>query len=301
MHGQLHRRTDLLRRGLLALALTGAVLASCAAQPSPSIGSTPNPARGDTVANHWGRNLEYSFTDVAYGPKPFHRLDVLPYDTRYPTRRGTIVFVHGGAFTTGDRSQLLSGDLGALIHQRARGWDLVTIDYQVGANTYPAAYSDVALAVSWVRRHGASLGLDTGKIVLAGHSAGGSLAAMVATTPGASATYGPVPRVDAWVSISGLHDWQSGRYISDPWGMPVADRVARSTITTLDRTDPPGYLVHADLDPIVRVMQSELLFARAQAVGADVQFDRVDSGPAGCRYHDPLCGANVRWLDMFLL
>lgn len=279
----------------MAVALAG----SCTPAPVVLDGLVPDAPPGATVANEWGADLVLSPTDVPYGPEDHQRLDVLPADGS--TRRGTIVFVHGGGFTIGDRTDLLIGAHGAIVHQRARGWDVVTVGYLVRAGSYPQPYHDVALAVSWVREHGATIGLDTSTVVLAGHSAGGSLAAMVATTPGAPTPYGTVPRVDAWVSVSALHDWEhGGRYVSDPWGMPAGDRIPRSTLTTLDPTDPPGYLVHADDDPIVRASHSTNLWERARRIGASVQYDLVDSGPLRCRLHEPLCGADATALAQFL-
>jgi acetyl esterase/lipase len=265
------------------------VLGSCAAGPPPR----------STVANDWGRDLEPTLTDLAYGPEEHQRLDVL--HATGPNRRGTLVFVHGGAFKVGHRSDLFGGDHGAVVRQHTRGWDIVSVSYLLGQGGYPTPMYDVALAVSWVREHAEAAGLDTTKVMIVGHSAGGSLAAMVATRPGTITPYGSVPRVDGWVAISALHDWTSGGwYISDPWGMPASHRSAMSPINSLDRSDPPGYLIHADEDPIVSRLQSSLMFDRARSIGADVQFDRITSGPRECRLHVPLCGADFAALSAFL-
>jgi len=296
-----HDRQSGARRRLLAPAVVGLVLlvSACAPSPAPGMVDDPNPLRSTLIANHYGTNLSFTQTDVAYGLGDQHRLDVL--ESPSPTTRGTIVFVHGGAFVWGDKSQLLGGEHGALVYQHTRGWDLVSVGYTLGENTYPAGYHDVALAVSWVKEHGASIGLDTSKVVLAGHSAGATLAAMVATTPGATTPYGTVPRVDGWVAVSGLHDFANGgAYITDPWGVPAGHRATVSPVAQLDANDPPGYLVHGDADPMVRPMQSERLHARAVAVGANVRFDLVDTGVLSCRRHEPLCGANLSALNAFL-
>lgn len=289
------------RRTLLAPAVVvlGLLISACAPSPAPGRVADPNPLRSSLIANHYGKHLSFTETDVAYGLGPQHRLDVL--QSTSPTTRGTIVFVHGGAFVWGDKSQLLGGEHGALVYQHTRGWDLVSVGYTLGEGTYPAGYHDVALAVAWVKEHGASIGLDTSKVVLAGHSAGATLTAMVATTPGATTPYGAVPRVDGWVAVSGLHDFaKGGAYITDPWGLPAGQRASSSPVTQLDATDPPGYLIHGDKDPMVRPMQSDLLHVKAMAVGADVRYDLVDTGVPACRRHEPLCGANLAALNSFL-
>ena len=289
------------RRALLApgLAILGLLAAACV--PSPPVGGVedPNPLRSTLIANHWGRHLEPTLTDVAYGLGPQHRLDVLR--TTSATSRGTIVFVHGGGFVMGDKSQLLAGQNGAIVYQHTRGWDIVSVGYTIGEGTYPAGYHDVALAVSWVKEQGAELGLDTSTVVLAGHSAGAALTSMVATTAGATTPYGEVPRVDRWVAVAGFHDFVDGTaYLTEPWGLPVADRPTTSPLGQLDASDPRGYLIHGDADPIVRPLQSDRMRQRATVVGADVRYDLVDSGPMSCRMHDPLCGANLSALNSFL-
>ena len=289
------------RRVLLApaVAVAGLLISACAPTPAQGSVADPNPFRSSLIANHYGSHQSFTQTDVAYGLGPQHRLDVL--ESTSPTTRGTIVFVHGGAFTWGDKSQLLGGEHGAIVYQHTRGWDLVSVGYTLGEGTYPAGYHDVALAVAWVKEHGGTLGLDTSKVVLAGHSAGATLAAMVATTPGATTPYGTVPRVDGWLAVSGLHDFANGgAYLTDPWGMPAAHRLITSPVVTLDATDPPGYLIHGDADAMVRPMHSARLHSAALSAGADVRYDLVDTGAAACRLHEPLCGANLAALNAFL-
>src|SRR5690606_9232691 len=49
---------------------------------------------------------------------------------------------------------------------------------------WPAALEDAKCAVRWMRASAAVLGLDADRLVVAGDSAGGHLAAMIALTPG---------------------------------------------------------------------------------------------------------------------
>src|SRR5699024_11027450 len=46
------------------------------------------------------------------------------------------------------------------------------------------AAHDVDRAVRWLRAHGAAMGFDPSRLVIAGYSAGGQLAALAATAPG---------------------------------------------------------------------------------------------------------------------
>lgn len=268
------------------LALT-ALVASCAPPPS-------SPHRA-TVPNAHGAGTEADLAGVAYGPHAAHRLDV--FRTTAGPRRGTIVFVHGGGFTRGHRGELTAGSHGLVLAQLRRGWDVVAVGYRLApAHPFPAARDDVVRALRWLDSNAAGIGVRRDRTVLVGHSAGGALAAMVATTPGRSTSAGRVPRVDAWVSIAGISSFDRENMLRDfpgDWGLgSAAQRRAAQPLATLDATDPPGHLIHGDLDRFVRDIHSTQLWRRAIATGARVSYDRVTSGPRACREHVPACGAD---------
>ncbi len=257
-----------------------------------------------------GMPLAHGTTEVAYGPLADHRLDI--YRTVLPTRRGTIVFIHGGGFTTGDKSEIREAVWAPILAERDDGFDVVSINYRLAAVApYPAAFDDAALAVSWVITRGASQGLDTGRVIVVGHSAGGGLAAMVGTRPGETTQFGTVPRVDSWVGIAPLLDFraseQIGRDFPGDWGLPGdAERAEASPLANLDPTDPPVYLIHGDHDTVVSVRQSDVFALLGAATGSDVRYDRVDFDPLGrppaeCLWHTPLCAADMVQFDDWLL
>ncbi|KKK04991.1 alpha/beta hydrolase [Micromonospora sp. HK10] len=64
----------------------------------------------------------------------------------------------------------------------ASGWAVLSVDYRLAPeHPYPAAVNDMAGALGWLRGPGAvAYGLDPGRIVVAGDSVGGHLAAVTA-------------------------------------------------------------------------------------------------------------------------
>jgi acetyl esterase/lipase len=283
------------RTAVIGLALMGALLLAACAPPAPA-------ARLLVAGDHLAGTTPDE-ADVAYGPAPEHLLDV--YLTSATERRGTIVFVHGGGFTSGDKETLTAGTFGPVLAQLARGFDLVSVDYRLAPlHPFPAALDDVALAISWVRAQGATHGLDTSSVIVLGHSAGGSLAEMVGTSPGMGTEFGTIPRVDRWVAIAAMSDF-GGRGLLDDfpgnWGLTSAGaRMMASPLNTLDRTDPPGYLIHGDMDGFVADWHSVFMATKAQQVGADVGFDHITSGSSDCRGHFGPCGADLNQLQAFL-
>lgn len=281
-------RTTLLATTVMALL----VLAACT--PPPPRQLVPASLRAGTVADQ---------ADVAYGPADEHRLDV--YRTTSTVRRGTIVFVHGGGWTRGDKEELTGGLYGPVLAQLDRGFDIVSVDYRLAPeHPFPAALDDVGLAISWVRDNGAEIGVDTRRVIAMGHSAGGSLVAMVGTSPGLRTEFGTLPRVDRWVAISAMSTYSGQGLLGDfpgDWGLDTPDeRLLASPMTTLDRTDPPGYLIHGDRDGFVADWHSVLFAAHARAIGADVRLDHITSGPVECRDHWGPCGADMAPLQAFL-
>lgn len=131
--------------------------------------------------------------DVAYGIGPRERYDLfLPEGTP----AGLAVFIHGGYWMAFDKSSWSHLAAGPLVH-----------GYAVMVPSYPlcpeARMGEIVAAVGAAVAHAARE--VAGPIVLAGHSAGGHLAARLACCDA------PVPaevlaRVERVVPISGLHD-----------------------------------------------------------------------------------------------
>lgn len=107
-----------------------------------------------------------------------HRLDV--YAPRRPgsTARPVVVFIHGGSWTSGSKN--LYRFIGRRLAQQ--GYVGIIISYRLSpAVQVPAMADDCARAVLWAQQHAADYGGDPDRIYLMGHSAGGGLAALLAT------------------------------------------------------------------------------------------------------------------------
>lgn len=108
-----------------------------------------------------------------------HRLDLyLPQGkSGYPV----ILFVHGGAWVHGDNRRYgLISSVGEFL--ASRGIGVVMPNYRLSPGVkHPEHIKDVARAFAWTRRHIAEYGGDPGMLFVAGHSAGGHLATLLAT------------------------------------------------------------------------------------------------------------------------
>ncbi len=115
----------------------------------------------------------------------YHRIAKrkLLVDAFYPLpgkANGTaIIIIHGGGWRSGNRAQ--HHDMARAL--AARGYSCFTPEYRLSTEAYfPAAVYDIKEAVKWVRLNAGKYRVDTSRIVIAGFSAGGQLAALVGST-----------------------------------------------------------------------------------------------------------------------
>src|SRR5690349_17683608 len=88
------------------------------------------------------------FPDIAYGADARQKLDV--FVPCHANRRRVLVFVHGGAFTRGSKSN--GGFYDNLAYWFAhQGYVVVNVEYRLApAAQFPAGAEDVGRAVGWV-------------------------------------------------------------------------------------------------------------------------------------------------------
>lgn len=89
-----------------------------------------------------------------------------------------VMFFHGGGWVVGD---LDTYDGDARHHAAVSGALVVSVDYRLAPeHPHPAAVDDAWAATQWVAAHGEELGADPSRLAVAGDSAGGNLAAVIA-------------------------------------------------------------------------------------------------------------------------
>lgn len=96
-----------------------------------------------------------------------------------------VVYIHGGAWISGDKRaelQLTMPDTKAYVD---RGFVFISINYRLAdkATKYPAPAEDVFDALRFIAAHATELGADAGRIGLIGTSAGGHLGLLAALAP----------------------------------------------------------------------------------------------------------------------
>lgn len=205
--------------------------------------------------------------DIRYGPAARQTLDVYRPSNAGGKPLPVIVFFYGGSWATGTKAGY--GFAGRAL--AARGFVTVVPDYRlVPQVVYPAFVQDGAAAVGWVRRHIAGQGGDPERIVLAGHSAGAYIAAMLAVDERWLGR--DREGVRGLVGLAGPYDFapfdvDASRNAFGRWPDPQETQPVRWA----GAGDPPALLLTGADDTTVRPRNSEMLAARLRAGGVTAE------------------------------
>jgi acetyl esterase/lipase len=193
-----------------------------------------------------------------------------------------IVYVHGGGWTGGDKSD----GIGLLLKEELiqRGYLFVAINYRLAPKySFPDPIEDVKCAVRYLRANAAQYNLDPDRIGALGGSAGGHLVGLLGTSD-AKAGWdegeyaGQSSRVQAVVDMYGPADLvalfpSSNRLQSQQiFKIDSAEELSRfSPVTYVSPDDPPFLILHGELDEVVPLEQSQIFYDKLKAAGIPVE------------------------------
>ncbi|HYX98794.1 MAG TPA: alpha/beta hydrolase [Mycobacterium sp.] len=156
-----------------------------------------------------------------------------------------VLYCHGGGFALGD---LDSNDVLCKHHAVGASAIVVSVDYRLAPeHPYPAAVDDVWAALRWVAEHASQIGADPARLAVAGDSAGGNLAAVLAQL--ARDAGGPDLLFQLLWYPGTAQDFTLPSVIENAEG-PVLDLASLKTFTTwyaghIDLANPPVTLAPA--------------------------------------------------------
>jgi acetyl esterase/lipase len=217
-----------------------------------------------------------------------------------------IVFIHGGGWMNGDRYQMVK-----LIKELANhGYVGFTIDYDLDPVPYPTALHESFAGVRYFREHAAEFHLDPARVAVAGSSAGGELAALIALnsqdTSGKSTDANESVR--AAVILNGVLDlMQLGdnssmvtKYLGKPCSeAPDACRDASPSMH-VHAGAPPFFVGHGTADTTVPYSQAEAFVAKLRENKVPVRFFTAQGGPHTYWMKEQFFPQNLADLQQFL-
>ena len=207
--------------------------------------------------------------NIAYGPNDRHRLDI--YEPSNGDGNGPIViFLYGGSWSSGQRG--IYGFVGAAL--AARGLTTIIPDYRLYPEVqFPAFFEDAALAYAWTWKTFLAGKSQRRSIVLAGHSAGGHMAALLSLDRHYLSQAAPdAPLPSAFVSLAGplAFDPTTWPSTKDAFSNVTNADMARP-IAFVSKGAPPSLLIHGLEDTTVRLWNTRDMTKALRAAGANVR------------------------------
>ena len=207
--------------------------------------------------------------DLAYGDLPAQKLDLYTSATVPP--KGVVVFVHGGYWDSGDKSEypFVADSL------TAQGFMTVIMNYRlVPEVTFPSYAEDVALAVAWVFSNIANYGGDPNEVFLMGHSAGAHIAALVAYDEHYLEALGASTKLAGFVGLAGPYDFLplAPDDVRSKAALGPEDAWAQTQpINFVDGGEPPAFIAAGLKDTTVNPNNSLRFVKRIEASGGEVE------------------------------
>ncbi|MEV6115226.1 alpha/beta hydrolase [Streptomyces sp. NPDC052109] len=136
-----------------------------------------------------------------------------------------LYYLHGGGMITGNAWSVLP----RLLREWAVTLELavVSVEYRLAPMArYPAAVEDCYAGLVWVAEHAAGLGVDAGRVVVGGKSAGGGLAAALALLTRDRGGPAPIGQLLLCPMLDDRDDTFSGRQMA---GTDTWDRTSNTT------------------------------------------------------------------------
>jgi len=227
--------------------------------------------------------------DIVYATvegKPLALDLYIPTATRQPP---LVVYVHGGAWTTGSKAQYPA----FLVEH---GYAVASLDFRSSNEArFPANIHDIKAGIRFLRAKAPQYGYRTDRIAIVGASSGGHLAALVGVTNGNKELegtegdhLGESSAVQAVISYFGASDLTTILAQSTPAGLSVREPALRrllgaspdavpeltrlaSPVFHVDAHSPPIFLLHGDQDTQMPVNQALELQSVYESAGRPVE------------------------------
>ncbi len=216
------------------------------------------------------------------------------YISRSTVRAPTLVYFHGGGWVGGSKE----GAMPHVLPYLAMGWTVVNVAYRLAPEALaPAAVEDVRCALRLVFERAENYNVDTTRVVLSGHSAGGHLSLIAGMLPVSAgldrqcAGTDEIMRVAAvvnWYGITDVVDILDGPNMQEYAVIWLGSMMDRETVAkrvsplTYVRTGlPPVITIHGDADTVVPYSHAVRLHDALAKAGVPNELVTIPGGGHG--------------------
>lgn len=212
--------------------------------------------------------------DLAYGRDPLQKLDVYEPTARSSQPMPVLIYIHGGGFIRGDKTNGGKGPFHANLGYWFGRHGIVTVlaNYRLAPKDgWPAGAKDMAGIVAWTRAHIADYGGDRKRIFLMGESAGATHVAAYALEKRFQPLAGP--GLAGAILFSGLYDPAfetaagprfgmigPGAANENYYGTDISHYPMHATMKHLTGPKLPVMLIENELDPLIMQVEAGMMF-----------------------------------------
>jgi acetyl esterase/lipase len=246
-------------------------------------------------ARNTQQNGDRQLTNIAYGSDPLQKMDIYLPAGRSTDHTKMIVFIHGGSWQQGDKSDLAS--YVTAIQRRLPDHAVANINYRLATGTtnhFPTQENDISAAVRFLMEQASDYGVSK-EYILLGLSAGAHLALLQAykqPLPSIAAVidfYGPADLTSLY--NDGNDDLRRSMQILLN-GSPTTNAniyLQSSPVNQIHAQAPPTLILHGTADNLVPIAQSTALKERLKDAGVPVEmivYPNEGHGWSGAKLED---------------
>ena len=225
-------------------------------------------------------NEEKTLLNVSYGADTAQRMDVYLPANRTTTDTKVLVLVHGGAWSTGDKTEF--NEYIPVFKERLPDYAIININYRLAqlpsTFIFPTQENDVKAAVEAVMTKAGEYGFNKDKLAMLGASAGAHLAMLQSyknSTPKVKALvdmFGPTDMAGLYNSLTtNIERFAFQSLLGGPPSTNPALYQSSSPINFVSAQSPPTLILHGGADPLVPVSQSTQLKTKLETANVPVQ------------------------------
>ncbi|PQO38371.1 alpha/beta hydrolase [Blastopirellula marina] len=186
-----------------------------------------------------------------------------------------VLMIHGGAWAGGSRSNMAANAL----FLANNGYAVATISYRFApSHVFPAQLEDCQAGLTWLVENAEKFHIDTDRLASWGHSAGGHLACLIATTE--SEKEPSTPQLKAVVAGAApcdfTHEPLQSKRLSFFLGGSRAEKpstyVLASPVSHVTAKCPPIFFFHGTEDNVVPIQEAEAMHQKLSSLGVPTAF-----------------------------